>query len=134
MRDVHDRDREVYSREVRYENQVIRENDSAASGLIVGITLATLAGLGVAAYFLFNSRPAVQQPAKNTTIIEKTREVVPVPQKAPDVNITVPSNPPAVELPDINVTPTRPEGQQVPTSEPAPASPQTNPEAAPTTP
>ena len=112
--------------ELEEERYVVeRENKSASSGVLLGITLAALVGLAGAAFFFMNrgeesptqilpvpvpnnSQPQSQpqQPSNDTTIIdrtiEKTKEVVPVPQQqapapqqqapsAPEVNINVPT-------------------------------------------
>jgi cell division protein FtsN len=94
------------------ENARIRETDGAARGLMIGILLTALTGLVVGATFLISQRnqtptPAsspvtVPAPASNnqpsqnrTTVIERTTELVPVPQEpvvVPDVNVTVPSS------------------------------------------
>ena len=94
------------------ENARIRETDGAARGLMIGILLTALTGLVVGATFLITQRnstpvPAsspvtVPAPASNsqptqnkTTVIERTTELVPVPQEpvvVPDVNVTVPSS------------------------------------------
>lgn len=96
------RDREVYNREVRRENQVIRESDSAsaASGMLLGIILTAVAGLVAAAFYFTNQKPTTQSPSR-TTIIERTKETV-KPQPAPNVDINIPS-PPPVDVPDVNV-------------------------------
>lgn len=104
-RTTYERDR--YAQELQRQNQAIRENDSAASGLVIGVLLTGLAALAIGGYFL-TQRPS---PSPSRTIIERntTREV-PVPQQqAPDVNVTVP-NP---EPPRVNIT--------VPSPAPAPA-------------
>jgi len=108
-RTTYERDR--YAQELQRQNQAIRENDSAASGLLIGVLLTGLAALAIGGYFL-TQRPS---PSPSRTIIERntTREV-PVPQQqAPDVNVTVP-NP---EPPRVNIT--------VPSPAPAPAQPST---------
>lgn len=108
-RTTYERDR--YAQELQRQNQAIRENDSAASGLLIGVLLTGLAALAIGGYFL-SQRPT---PSPSRTIIERntTREV-PVPQQqAPDVNVTVP-NP---EPPRVNIT--------VPSPAPAPAQPST---------
>jgi len=118
--------------ELEEERYVVREEKSSSSGVLLGITLAALVGLAGAAFFFMNrgeesptqilpvpvpnnSQPQSQpqQPKNDTTIIdrtiEKTKEVVPVPQQqapapqqqapsAPEVNINVPS--PQNQAPD----------------------------------
>jgi hypothetical protein len=87
-----------------------RDQNNTASGLIIGMGITALLGMGGLAYYFWgrpttNSvivvpTPAVsQQPAKQTTIIEKTNTIerVPVPatvptpaqQRAPNVNVKV---------------------------------------------
>lgn len=125
------RDREVYNREIRRENQVIREREgtSAANGMLLGIIFTALLGIVGAAFYFANQKPTTQAPAR-TTIIEKTKETV-TPQQPPDVNITVP-NPPPVEVPDVNVNvspspapnaPANSNPQQAPATDPAPVQP-----------
>ena len=125
MTNLRDRDREIYNQELRRENQIARENNSAASGLMTGILLTSLLGLGLGAFFLFNRGADNSAPAGNQTIIERTQEIpVPQPQapdvKPPDVNITLPKveAPPA---PDVNVSIPSPAVPQAPAAETAPA-------------
>jgi cytoskeletal protein RodZ len=137
--------RDPVERRLDEERLVARENNSAASGLLVGLLIAALLGLAGAAFYFMNQRqesptqilpipvPNNSQPQsqpqsqdKNTTIIDrtiqKTREVVPVPQqqapasqqtapKAPDININVPS--PTNQAPDTSTStsPTTPQTQ-----------------------
>ncbi len=116
------RDRELYNRELRRENQAIRENNNAASGLMLGIILTSLVGLGLGALFLFNQRTESPAPTNRQTIIERTQEVpVPVPQpQAPDVNINVPQ-PEAPPAPDVNLNIPNPIPQEAPTTNTAPS-------------
>ena len=124
MTNLRDRDREIYNQELRRENQIARENNSAASGLFLGILLTGLVALGLGALFMFNRDGGTSEPAGRQTIIERTREVVPQPQapdvQPPDVNITVPKveAPPA---PDVNVTIPSPAVPEAPAAETAPA-------------
>lgn len=130
------RDREIYSRDLERDNQNIREHDSAATGLILGIFLAGLTALGIGTYFWTTQKPATQAPAR-TTIIERNNETtreVPVPQpqvpdvKPPDVNITIPN--PAPQAPSSNApvtapapapqTEAAPQSEAAPQAEPAP--------------
>ncbi len=85
-------------------------NDSAASGLVVGLMIALLAaGVGAAIYFLARPEPApVVAPkiekapqVQKETIREKTIIEKETPAPAPDVNISVPEAPAA---PDVNIT------------------------------
>jgi hypothetical protein len=118
------RDQEVYDNELRRQAQLDRANKSAAGGVALGIAIAGLVGAGIAAYLLSNKQPEAQKPQQNT-VIERTKELVPVPQpkapdvKAPDVNITVPSSAPVpnVKAPDVNITVPNPApAQQAPAS------------------
>jgi hypothetical protein len=129
MTNLRDRDREIYNQELRREelrrdNQITRENNSAAGGLLTGILLATLVALGLGALFAFNRGGDNSEPAGRQTIIERTKEVVPVPQapdvQPPDVNITVPKVE-APKAPDVNVTIPNPTAPAAPAAETAPA-------------
>lgn len=112
-------ERDIYNSEIHGDNQIVRDNNIASTGLLLGILLV---GLGVGAFFLTQeNNPNPSQ----TTIIEKTQKVVPVPQpKAPDVNITVP-NPEPVKMPDVNINiPSSAPQNNTPASEPATAKPE----------
>jgi len=87
-------------------------NDSAASGLLVGLLVAVIAaGAGVALYFLTGDRtnpapvavPQIErETTKETTVIE--REAPSPDVSLPDVQINVPDvNVPDVNVPDVNV-------------------------------
>lgn len=90
-------EREIYNSETYRNNQIASDNNIASTGLLLGILLVSL---GVGSFFL--TQETNPNPSQ-TTIIEKTQQVVPVPQpKAADVNITVP-NPEPVKIPDVNV-------------------------------
>jgi hypothetical protein len=122
-------------RQVEYENQRIREDNSAASGVVVGLVLASLVGaLAGVFYFLSQSstvapapeapqaQPAAPQPPvveRQTTVIERTvdrvREVEP--PAVPEVEINVP----APELPVVE--PVQPEAVQ-PAAPEAPVAPE----------
>lgn len=104
----------VSEQRLNEENQRVRDNDNAASGLVIGILLTSLAGIVIGLLFFLNQRnetptpasappvtapssaPASQPSNNRTTIIERTKtEVIPVPQQpvaVPDVNITVPDS------------------------------------------
>lgn len=74
------RDGYIHGREVEHhiqeENRVIRENDSAAGGLLMGVTITVLAGLLGGTIFLlthFNQRstsPRQSTPAPNTSQLQ----------------------------------------------------------------
>ncbi|MBD2034400.1 hypothetical protein H6F76_05045 [Leptolyngbya sp. FACHB-321] len=85
--------------EMKEQNRAIRENDSAATGLMLGILLFGLAALGFGAYFM-TQRPTA---TPTRTIIQRERTTVtpaqPSPAKPPDVNITVPNPAP----PNVNI-------------------------------
>lgn len=111
----------------------VRENNSAATGLLLGVSLAALAGLAGAGVYFFTQQnepvpttPVIQAPApevsepqntrSETTIIERTvdrtREIVPVPQQQapasePEVNINIPR--PQQQAPEAQTAPTQPE-------------------------
>lgn len=123
MTNLRDRDREIYNQELRRDNQIARENNSASSGLMLGILLTSLVALGLGALFLFNRGGESSAPTGSPTIIERTREVpVPQPQapdvQPPDVNITLPK----VEAPqpDVNVTIPSPAAPEAPAAETTP--------------
>lgn len=137
--------RDPVERRLDEERLVARENNSAAGGLLLGITIAALLGLAGAAFYFMNQRqesptqilpipvPNSSQPQsqprtqeKNTTIIDrtiqKTKEVVPVPQqqapaskqtapKAPDININVPSSTNQAPDTSTSTSPTTPQSQ-----------------------
>jgi hypothetical protein len=119
---------QVTERESREENQIVRDNDNAARGLLLGVILTSVLGLIIGTLFFLNQRqeapapiapvivpnrsaaPAASPSPSPTTktetrIIERDR-VVPVPQPqspapqapAPTVNV---APPPA---PNVNVT------------------------------
>ena len=100
-------------------------NDSAASGVLIGLSLAVLATLaGAAVYFLTGDRTdvapiavpeviereTVRENNTETTIIE--RETAAPSPSVPDVQIDVPA--PEVQAPDVNIT------NEAPAAEPAP--------------
>ena len=92
-----------------------RANDSAASGMVLGLFLALLAaGVGAAIYFLTGDRTSVEPVVvpqierettieRDTTVIERESPApaVELPDvNVPDVNIQVPD----VDVPDVDVT------------------------------
>ncbi|MDX2239823.1 MAG: hypothetical protein NW224_03975 [Leptolyngbyaceae cyanobacterium bins.302] len=111
------------------------EEESAASGIIFGLLLASLVGLGLGTYFFLNGQNRAPQVEPNVTnpvpspsqppevrerIIERDR-VVPVPQQAPsapDVNVTIPNPAPA---PETRVTQPAPEAAPSTTQPGSPA-------------
>jgi hypothetical protein len=115
------------------ENQQARENESAASGLLIGLLLAGLAALGAGAYYLLNNQnrevvpaPVINVPAPDQSpqtterIIER---VVPVPQAPPEVNIPTPNVNISVPNP-VAPSPAAPAPAAQSQSSPAPAQPQ----------
>ncbi|MGB3571608.1 MAG: hypothetical protein WA901_11430 [Phormidesmis sp.] len=104
-------------------------NDSAASGLLIGLLVALVAaGAGAALYFLTGDRtntvpvavPQIEkETTKETTVIE--REVPSSDVSLPDVQINVPDvNVPAIDAPDVNITNEAPEPAAAPAAELAP--------------
>jgi hypothetical protein len=124
------------SEQRRYEaEQRDREDSNAFGGLLLGMLLTALVGLGVAAYYFLNNRPATTtiitpanpvaspSPQVKERIIERDR-IVPVPQQsvapAPNVNVTIP-NPVAPQAPAAQPAPAQPapvQRAQEPTSAP----------------
>jgi len=98
--------------EMKEQNRAVRENDSAATGLMLGLLLFGLAALGFGAYFM-TQRPTA---TPTRTIIQRERTTVtpakPSPAKPPDINITVPNPAP----PNVNIAVPAP-------AAPAPAAP-----------
>lgn len=112
----------------------VAEDEGAASGIIFGLLLASLVGLGLGTYFFLNEQnrtPRVipnvtvpvpspsQSPEVRERIIERDR-VVPVPQPAPDVNVTIPNPVPA---PESRATQPTSEAAPGTVQEPAPVQP-----------
>ncbi len=126
------------------ENYAVREENSTASGLMIGLALASIAALaGGSIYFLNARNEPIQQTApstqvvpvpvpnnsqprssnKETTIIERTidrtREAVPVPQQ--------PAKAPEAPAPSINIQlPTPQQDRSENQTSPSPVQPQTN--------
>lgn len=131
--------------ERRYQENVLaqRDNNNAARGLLLGIIFTSVAALAVGYAWLFNQKneaptsvtptvivpnsppdnkptPEVDRPPQKETIIERTKELVPVPQQAPsptpkqDINITVPNSAPGqpAEQAPATQTPTIPTQNQ----------------------
>lgn len=123
--------------ENHYQQEVLteRDNENASRGLLLGILLTSLAALTAGALWFLNQKQEVEPvtqtdivvpapstkpspvqskaPEKQTTVIEKTKEVplpvvipqAPAPQapaSAPDINITLPS--PASQAPATETT------------------------------
>ncbi len=121
------------------ENLVARDNNNSAGGLLIGLLLASLVGLVGGTLFFLNQRnntpvpvtptivvpqkpEAKQPPEKQTTIIERTRDVlVPVPQQ----QTPAPQPPASAPKQDINISipnpaPTQLNQQQAPSIPQAP--------------
>ena len=111
-------------RSLESERQEVRGTNNAARGLILGVALTSLVGLTVGTLFYLNQReesptPASpvlvpvprnpQQPNRETTVIERTTERVPVTQEAPTT-----SQESQESQPDIRVIVPRAEQQQAP--------------------
>ncbi|WP_341530590.1 hypothetical protein WKK05_15705 [Nostoc sp. UHCC 0302] len=120
------------------EDLVTRDNNNSASGLLMGLLFASLLGLVGGVIFFLNQRndtptpvaPAIvvpqkseaqQAPQKQTTIIERTKEVaVPVPQQQ------VPAPQPSTPVPQQDINISIPNPAPVPlTKQQAPSQPQT---------
>src|SRR6478672_704000 len=106
-------------RRLQEDSYIARENNNAASGLVLGLAIAALVGIAGGAFIYMNQRqdsprqqilpipvPNSSQPQsqpkttqKDTTIIErtvnKTKEVIPVPQQ--------PAPAPQQKAPEINI-------------------------------
>lgn len=108
-------------RSLENQRQEVRGTNNAARGLLLGVILTSLVGLTVGALFYFNQReesqtPASpvlvpvprnsQQPDRETTIIERTTERVPINQEAPTTS--------QESQPDIRIIVPRTEQQQAP--------------------
>ena len=124
-------DEDYVQRNLRSQESAIaqsRADDSAASGLLLGLLIALLAaGAGAAFYFLGGDRtptaPVAAPPVQKETIKEKTiieKQSSPPAVSAPDVNITVPD----VKAPDVNIT-----NETPPAAEAPPAAPNATPKA-----
>lgn len=137
---------QIAERRLREQDRVIRDNDNAARGLLLGIVVTSLLGLIIGTLFFLNREeapvpvapvivpsaspePAASQapaPRQETTIIERTVDrVVPVPQTRV---VPVPQQQSPAPAPNVNIN--------VPSSTQAPAAttaPTTVPTTAPTT-
>jgi hypothetical protein len=110
---------------VREDVQDLRDNENAGRGLLVGLVIASVAGLVLASVYFLNrqdpspvivptprvDRPAATSPTKTIererTIIERTEKAVPVPQSSGSVRvITQPSS-----TPNVNITVPNSQGQ-----------------------
>lgn len=93
-----------------YADPVVRDNENAARGLLVGVIAACLVGLGLIAWY-FLSRD--QEPNIQRIIVPQQQSPSPSPTvDQPNINITVPS-PASPQVPDVNTDITIP-GQQAP--------------------
>ncbi|MBD1865802.1 hypothetical protein H6F95_00520 [Cyanobacteria bacterium FACHB-471] len=134
----------VVERQAYEENLRVRDDNSASRGLLLGILLTSLLGLTVGALYFVNQQsqtpvvpvPVPVEPQEETEtnntevrerIIERTREIVPVPQpQAPAPQ--QPAAEPAPAVPPASTT--QPEAVQPETAQPETAQPEaTQPEA-----
>ena len=126
-------DEDYVQRDLRSQEGAIaqsRSNDSAASGLIVGLLIALLAaGAGAAFYFLGGDRtptaPATAPTVQKETIKEKTiieKQSPPPAVSLPDVKVTVPD----VKVPDVNITNEVPPAAEAPPAAAPNATPDTS--------
>jgi hypothetical protein len=104
-------------------NQDIRDNDTAARGLLLGILLTGAVGLATAAYFL-SQRPQTPAPTRETIVVPRNSPVPQSPAPAPQVQeriierdriVPVPQ-PAAPAAPSVNNT-------EPQSSQPAPVAP-----------
>jgi len=146
-------------RSIENERQEIRDEKTATRGLVIGAALTTLVGLTAGTLFFLNQnqanesstpvvvppRTASQQPAKETTIIERNTEIQQVPtvdqepsvdsqDSQPDIQITVPSSgqqqAPTQQKTTPQTVPTQPQSQSSPTN-PSATQPNTTSQTAP---
>jgi len=146
-------------RSIENERQEIRDEKTATRGLVIGAALTTLVGLTAGTLFFLNQnqanesstpvvvppRTASQQPAKETTIIERNTEIQQVPtvdqnpsvdtqDSQPDIQITVPSSgqqqAPTQQNTTPQTVPTQPQSQSSPTN-PSATQPNTTSQTAP---
>lgn len=142
-------------------NLAARDNKNAAGGLLVGILLTGLVGLTAGAFWFFNQRHEAvkdnvvpvavptansspspqtsQAPQKQTTIIERTRDVpvpvertrdVPVPIFVPQPQIS--ASPAPTQAPRQNSTSSQPTANPTPSTQPNSRQSQTNKSSTPT--
>ncbi len=120
----------------------VRDNNNAARGLLIGLSIASLLGLGLAALFFWNQRP---EEAPTQIIVPQSVSPSPSPQSAETQNRTtvierqvekvpqviVPQQPvsaPQQSAPKINITVPRPAAPAAPKTDvrviPVPSAPQ----------
>ena len=145
------RDGYVHGRvlERRHQDEVleVRDNNNAARGLLIGLSLASLVGLGLAALFFWNQRP---EEAPTQIIVPQSVSPSPSPQSAETQNrttvierqvervpqVVVPQQPasaPQQTAPNINIIAPRQPAPPAPKTEvkviPVPSAPQQAPAA-----
>lgn len=116
--------REQYARD-QYAREQIRESNGVANGMLIGLSLAVIAGLVASAIYFVNrsespapqtpvTAPASPQPQqRNTTIIERTIERTR--EATPDVQV------PDVQVPDVQINVPEPAAPTTRDSQPAPS-------------
>jgi hypothetical protein len=117
-----------YNDRLQHENQQVRESDSAANGLLIGMVLTTIIGAGLAAFFVISQsqkvpvRSAAPKIEKETKVIEKTtdrvREIAPA--APPNVEIVIPNAPqqPSATQPNQTLPPPAANSQPATTNPP----------------
>jgi len=94
--------------------QRAREDNNAAGGLAVGIILASVVGLVLAAVYFLNRRDQTAPVIIPVTPISQP-SATPMPTMTPNINITVPNSSPQTPTPNnINITVPSPPPQTVP--------------------
>ncbi|HEY9859653.1 MAG TPA: hypothetical protein V6D16_09110 [Candidatus Obscuribacterales bacterium] len=71
---------QVTERELREENQIVRDNDNAARGLLIGVIATSVLGLILGTLFFLNQR---EDPAPVAPIIVPNRSVAPAASPSP---------------------------------------------------
>jgi len=108
---------EVSENKRQSEVQRAREDNNAAGGLAVGIILASVVGLVLAAVYFLNRRDQIAPVIIPVTPISQP-SATPMPTVTPNINIVVPSSPPQT-VPRSNINITVPP-QREPVTQPAP--------------
>ena len=109
---------EISENKRQSEVQRAREDNNAAGGLAVGIILASVVGLVLAAVYFLNRRDQIAPVIIPVTPISQP-SATPMPTVTPNINITVPNSPQTVQpVPrnNINITVPSSPPQTVPRS------------------